>query len=383
MNCKKEWTMEFFIDKFPKNFVFKEYAQKRKNLMLEREMIYIKDSQQLFIEKKKEKEINDQINDFYQKIRDHKKMIKQLSLNINNLYEQLNNVQKENKINMNHHIKCISENCLGYLIQYKCPLCEIKICSKCHCLLDNENHECNPDIVKNISMIKTECKNCPQCYVPIYKIEGCDQMWCTQCKIIFSWKTGEQIKNTSWIHNPHYLEYLRRGGNEVEEEKINQCENEFRLPNYKTISKYIREYDKRDTIYSVYAQTAHIYDIILRQYRGNIIEHDFNSFLKERLQFMNHEIDKSQFQDILIKKIKASDKFKEFSQIIYSFVMIIIEIFKKIIYNNKIIKNDDYFNEFKEIINEYYDLFEKVLKKHNSSYVNPLSYLKQEFFIIN
>lgn len=37
---------------------------------------------------------------------------------------------------------------------------------------------------------------------------NCDQMWCTQCHVAFSWRTGQVVTN-GVVHNPHYYEWVR------------------------------------------------------------------------------------------------------------------------------------------------------------------------------
>jgi hypothetical protein len=56
--------------------------------------------------------------------------------------------------------------------------------------------------------MKKECRCCPECGTNIFKIEGCNQMFCTNCNTPFDWTTGKKIMNGA-IHNPHYFEYLR------------------------------------------------------------------------------------------------------------------------------------------------------------------------------
>lgn len=107
--------------------------------------------------------------------------------------------------------KCINENCRGYIENnWQCGICLIWVCSKCLLQKDcenDENHKCSTDATATISLLRTSTKPCPKCYIPIYKIDGCNQMWCTQCHVAFNWETGDLITK---FHNPHFVEYRRK-----------------------------------------------------------------------------------------------------------------------------------------------------------------------------
>jgi len=105
--------------------------------------------------------------------------------------------------------KCPGEECRGFLNDdWYCDICKRTFCEKCYTILDF-NHKCDSDTVKTVKLLKRETKPCPKCSVPIYKIEGCSQMWCTQCHVAFHWVTGKI--ETGRIHNPHYFEFKKRG----------------------------------------------------------------------------------------------------------------------------------------------------------------------------
>ena len=108
--------------------------------------------------------------------------------------------------------KCPAESCEGFLsTQWICGLCNIKVCKDCHePKTETTNHMCDPELVESIKAIKKEAKPCPKCASQISKIDGCDQMWCTQCKTAFSWNTGKI--ETHIIHNPHYFMWMRENG---------------------------------------------------------------------------------------------------------------------------------------------------------------------------
>jgi hypothetical protein len=142
--------------------------------------------------------------------------------------------------------------CRGFLSHGgKCGLCKTRVCSKCHePKLDTEGtedevvevveeeiqepvkvveevrqepveevrmevvetirrnrHVCDPNNIETANLLKKDTKACPKCASMIFKISGCDQMFCTQCHTAFSWRTGSI--ETKVIHNPHYYQYLR------------------------------------------------------------------------------------------------------------------------------------------------------------------------------
>lgn len=112
---------------------------------------------------------------------------------------------------------CPVNGCRGFLSTvWKCGTCEKYICCHCHEVKncrDDKKHICDKNTVESIKALKKECKPCPGCKVPIFKIDGCDLMWCTQpkCHTQFSWKKGTISKGHN--HNPHYYQWLRERNN--------------------------------------------------------------------------------------------------------------------------------------------------------------------------
>jgi hypothetical protein len=72
-------------------------------------------------------------------------------------------------------------------------------------------HECDPDTLATARLIASDTKTCPKCGTGIFKIEGCNVMFCTECHTAFDWRTSTII--TRNIHNPHYFEWRERAGN--------------------------------------------------------------------------------------------------------------------------------------------------------------------------
>jgi len=137
--------------------------------------------------------INDQINE-YETHREHLRF----------------QIKNKNATDKPKFVKaCPSEDCRGFLNdKFDCGLCKTQFCDKCHGKKEDQ-HICNKDDVATVSFMAKDTKPCPKCGEGIYKIDGCDQMWCPCCHTAFSWRTGNVETN---IHNPHYYEYVRKTG---------------------------------------------------------------------------------------------------------------------------------------------------------------------------
>lgn len=111
-------------------------------------------------------------------------------------------------------MKCTNSECEGFVgSNWKCGLCLSVYCRDCReitCSGAEGEHVCNEEKRLTIAALQKEAKPCPKCAAMISKISGCDQMWCTQCRTAFSWRTG--TIEESHVHNPHYFEWMRRNG---------------------------------------------------------------------------------------------------------------------------------------------------------------------------
>ena len=95
---------------------------------------------------------------------------------------------------------------------WKCGACEVFVCKRCHApkaQRDDPEHICDAQDVQTAELLMKETKPCPSCAAPIFKIDGCDQMWCTACHTPFSWRT-QRVIVTAVLHNPHYIHWRQR-----------------------------------------------------------------------------------------------------------------------------------------------------------------------------
>ena len=233
MNCRQGWTHEFLTENLNKCFVNGDYKNHKKKLLLEAEKARLPETMALAemhreadeLEKKKKKD-HIELQLFINAANRNRRAIRLYETQIYHLrrgrrYRNHNQngpadaEAEENQTGAGFIMGCTNETCRGFLsTAYKCGLCETHTCPKC---LENTGttaanktptHVCKEENIASAQEIKKSTKACPSCATRVFKIEGCDQMWCTQCKTTFSWNTGMIEKGA--IHNPHYYQWLRK-----------------------------------------------------------------------------------------------------------------------------------------------------------------------------
>ena len=217
MNCKNSWTQKFIIENTNKSFYDNDFKKYKKEILLNIELTKLPESMQaaenyLYIKEQQDEKqkIQTTINNLNKELLNLKKLRYDCIRNINII--QSGNIDQDKK---KFIMPCPNNDCRGYLsTQYKCELCKLYTCPTCFEVIGynkNDEHVCNQDSVKSAELIKKDTKPCPKCGVRIYKISGCNQMWCTECKVAFDW-TSSKIVNGN-IHNPHYYEWLKKQNN--------------------------------------------------------------------------------------------------------------------------------------------------------------------------
>jgi hypothetical protein len=69
---------------------------------------------------------------------------------------------------------CPVTDCRGFLsTQWKCGICDVKVCHKCHDPMVIEPHICDADKVASVKLIAAESKPCPKCGTAISRTYGC------------------------------------------------------------------------------------------------------------------------------------------------------------------------------------------------------------------
>ncbi len=237
--CKTGWNIKFLVTNFPKTWVTgnakSSYRTHRKEVMLEtqksqmhRTLAVVETKKEYYKAVEEKNKLLPIITDLRRKLREYKGKIK-------TYYRVISFYKKETVVSkVAFFCPCPVEMCKGMIKTKtkKCILCEVTVCTKCLDIkgwkkkLSNEksdgvtwdSHQCDPESVETAKEILKSTKACPKCGTRIFKIDGCDQMWCTECNTPFSWRTG--IIETGTIHNPHAVAWFKQNKDTRGQERL-------------------------------------------------------------------------------------------------------------------------------------------------------------------
>lgn len=229
MQCQQPWNREFVDANFPQAWVFGRYMDHRADVLLDREMAQLPESQALVANYNVYVGLSRQMQKDQEEKDELYARIEALNRNRWNLQHRMDRIRAAGysndglNINGDNHDEtareskafvrgCPVDECRGFLsTALKCGTCQSFACARCFAPIGKDReapHECKPEEVATAKLLKKDSKPCPKCAVMIFKIDGCSQMWCTMCHTAFDWRTGREVVNGT-IHNPHYYAYLR------------------------------------------------------------------------------------------------------------------------------------------------------------------------------
>jgi len=202
MNCHMEFKQKFIIDYLGKSFFDKILKPK-----------IIAD---IMIEQKESLKYVQPLVDWEREIRKQKKNAR---FGIQITIQDRPTLQST--INLNTIFHCPTHTCRGFVQNGICGVCKISACIRCR-EIQNDNHICNIDILQSILTLSRDSKPCPKCCAIISKTEGCNHMFCTNCRTHFDWISNKILKTST---NGHYL-HLQQFSNDIVTRDLDSTNNE-------------------------------------------------------------------------------------------------------------------------------------------------------------
>ena len=355
MNCKKIWNRKFLSENFNKTFINKKLKTKREKILFDKEKALLPASQ-IFVEAEiRKEEINKQILEIRKQINELKNHLKELDMEKAKL-DNKEILEKDVKIFVK---ACPTKDCKGFLSKnWKCGLCNNKTCSNCH-ETEEDEHKCDPNNVETAKLLSKDTKGCPNCGTQIFKIEGCDQMYCTQCHTPFSWKTGKIEKGV--IHNPHYFEWLRKNPNQQPNRNPLdiQCGRELDNVFIRNLSTKLPTKSQR-FFTDICRNIIHIREVDLRNFRIDRIRNNRDI----RIKYMRNQITEEQFKKILQKREKDILKKTEITELLQMLYNCATDIFYRL-YNDDMVNISSYHDEFDKLGDYINGCFREITKLYN------------------
>lgn len=354
MNCKVAWDTEYIRTNMTKVFLDGEYKKHRENMLLSLEESLLPETQEYAnFEKSMQKDYNE--------LQKMKQLITDLRHDYNRKHSEYfrkysrgyrGQGQKEEE-RKKFVLKCPDVHCRGFLsTQYKCGNCEKYYCKDCH-VEKIENHECNEDDKKTIELLTTNTKQCPKCFIPIFKLEGCFMMFCTECHTPFDWNSGKILNGV--IHNPHYFEWLRNQDRDIPQNG-GDCGDQRGIPHIRSFRFLSIAEQNRLTV--LIQTLTHIQHVTI----PSLTEHE-ERFIRNRdlrIKYLNGQVDREYMKWMIQKRDKSSQKKRLMLMLWQMFIMSYTDLLNNLIVNHEFVTFETQSNQLLIYINQELERFGKL-----------------------
>jgi hypothetical protein len=366
MSCRRGWSRELLVKSFTARFVTRTYKARREELLLEREKALLPATQPYVEVEKKRRRLNHEITELKNDSMARDAEVVTLMFGTSAFADEDGRIEESRQaMILRKRIRCNTEEilhrefqldihargvktvdlkrqfvracpdgeCRGFLsTAWKCGMCDKWACPECHEVkgFDRDaEHVCNPDNVATARLLDKDTKPCPNCATMIFKVVGCDQMFCTQCHTAFSWRRG--TIETGTIHNPHYYEMQRRTNGGV----IPRAQGDIPcggMPTWRTVQRWIEERTVRGStderfIRNAHQAHVHIEHAVLPRYRTHPVIDNRDL----RIKYMIGDLDEDAFKKKLQQKEKAHLKKHEISELLHTYQLVVAEVFQRMV----------------------------------------------------
>jgi len=384
-DCNREWARQHMTEKFTKTFINNALKKHKEQVLFEQETALLPSTQPLVEQMIEKEKIISRICKINKTIFDLRNKKRELEIQLSNSYRinQINNQKQRAEFIMS----CPDSECRGFLsTQWKCGLCTKWTCPDCHIIKGDHRdsqHTCNPYDLATAQLLQSDTKPCPKCRFGIFKIEGCNEMFCTQCNTSFNWLTG-RIQEAG--HNPHYFEWLRRNSDSTNHPRIDNCNNEhLSYQHYITI---------RNLLHGSNPQSKIIINFLEKIIRNTIhtryeIQHiDAERFHIERnqelrIRYMRNKITEDEFKVLLQRNDKKCKKTIEMNHVYEILVNTITDIILRFITNVRSSKSGCYNKEILYEIETIIDYVNECIVDISHTYSSKLKQFTYELVYLD
>ena len=287
--------------------------------------------------------------------------------------------EREEREKIKYIKKCSKNGCIGFINEdHVCGLCESEFCKKCNEVMENaETHVCDQATADTVQLLNKDTKNCPniECNIPITKIDGCDQMFCTKCKVVFSWKTGETVKKGEKIHNPHYYQYMRDMNNGVipREENDDPCtipEIDLFISKMKKLKVTKEELFTVTTIHRIY---NHIDGLIIPRWLQSIESYEIRAktnrilYLTRRKDDIEYEQLEDNYKATIIMLERDKETATDIIELYQTYQNVIKDKLRDMVLVTNIKKFREIYNTMDYIKQYFNEIINKLANKYNKS----------------